>query len=165
MTFGTNFSAKRRLLGRVAAAMAASVALCASAATVEVRDATARATVTGQKASGVYMKLKSAAAMRLIGASTPLAGVTQLHEMRMEGDVMRMREVTTGLELPAGKVVELKPGGHHIMLMDLKQPLAKGGTVPLTLVFQDARGATSTMKVQVPVTDAAGGAAASTHKH
>jgi copper(I)-binding protein len=62
---------------------------------------------------------------RLVGASSPVAGVAEVHEMKMDGDVMKMRAVEGGLELPAGKTVELKPGGYHVMLMDLKAPLPK----------------------------------------
>jgi len=82
-----------------------------------------------------------------------------VHEMKMEGDVMKMRAVPA-LDLPAGKAVDLKPGGFHVMLMDLKAPLAKGSTVPLTLVFKDAKGAESKLQLQVPVAAQAPGAPA-----
>jgi copper(I)-binding protein len=71
--------------------------------------------------------------------------------MKMEGDIMRMRAVAGGLELPAGKTVELKPGGYHVMLMDLKAALPKETTVPLTLVFKDAKGVESKLELAVPV--------------
>ena len=73
---------------------------------------------------------------------------------------MRMRAVPT-LDLPAGKTVELKPGGYHVMLLDLKAPLAKDTSVPMTLVFQDAKGVESKIELNVPVGTAAPGAAAS----
>ena len=76
--------------------------------------------------------------------------MTEVHEMKMEGDVMKMRAIT-GLDLPAGQAVELKPGGYHVMLMDLKAPLAKGSTVPVTLTFKNAQGAESKLELQVPV--------------
>ena len=94
--------------------------------------------------------------------------------MAMEGTTMKMRAIP-GLDLPAGKAVELKPGGYHVMLMDLKAPLVKDSKVPVTLVFKDAKGGESRLEVQVPVRTAApgtgagmghdmkGGAAA--HKH
>jgi copper(I)-binding protein len=83
----------------------------------------------------------------------------------MEGDVMRMRALSS-LELPAGQAVQLKPGGFHVMLMDLKAPLKADTQVPLTLRFQDARGAVSTLQVSVPVAvRAPAGAAAAAHPH
>ena len=96
------------------------------------------------------MRLTARQATQLVGASTPVAGTTEVHEMKMEGDVMRMRAVPK-LDLPAGQVVELKPGGYHIMLQELKQPLAKGATVPLTLVFRDAKGVESKLELKLPV--------------
>jgi copper(I)-binding protein len=83
-----------------------------------------------------------------------VAGVTEVHEMKMEGNVMKMRALEGGLELPAGKTVELKPGGYHVMLMDLKGPLARDSTVPLTLVFKDAKGVESRIELKVPVSTA-----------
>jgi copper(I)-binding protein len=96
------------------------------------------------------MRLTASEATRPVGAASPAAGVTEVHEMKMEGDVMKMRAVT-GLDLPAGQAVELKPGGYHVMLMDLKAPLAKGSTVPVTLTFKNAQGAESKLELQVPV--------------
>ncbi len=125
------------------------------AQTVEIRDAWVRATVKGQTATGAFMKITAKDDARLIGASSPVAGVTEVHEMKMEGDVMKMRAVPGGLDLPAGKTVELKPGGYHMMMMDLKAPLAKDSTVPLTLVFKDAKGVESRMELKVPVALAA----------
>lgn len=108
--------------------------------TVEVKDAWVRATVKGQMATGAFMTLTAKESTRLVGVASPAAGAAQVHEMKMEDGVMKMAEVKGGLELPAGKAVELQPGGYHIMLMDLKQPLAKDATVPLTLIFKDAKG-------------------------
>ena len=121
------------------------------AQTVEIRDAWVRATVKGQTATGAFMKITAKDDARLIGASSPVAGVTEVHEMKMEGDVMKMRAIPGGLDLPAGKTVELKPGGYHMMMMDLKAPLAKDSTVPLTLVFKDAKGVESRMELKLPV--------------
>jgi copper(I)-binding protein len=89
-----------------------------------------------------------------------VAGVVEVHEMKMEGDVMKMRAVQGGLDLPAGKAVELKPGGYHVMLMDLKGALPKDTSIALTLVFKDAKGAESKMELKVPVSTAAPGAKA-----
>jgi copper(I)-binding protein len=82
--------------------------------------------------------------------------------MKMEGDIMKMKAVAGGLDLPAGKTVELKPGSYHLMLMDLKAALPKDSTVPLTLVFKDAKGVQSRLELKVPVATAP---MASAHKH
>ena len=129
------------------------------AQSVEVKDAWVRATVPGQMGPGAFMKLTARDGTRLIGISTPVAGVAELHEMKMEGDVMKMRALPM-LDLPAGKTVELKAGGNHLMMMDLKQALPKGSTVPLTLRFKDAKGAESQLELTLPVSAVAPGAAA-----
>ena len=130
----------------------------AYAQTVEVKDAWVRAAVPGQSATGAFMKVTAKDGAKLVGVSSPVAGVTEVHEMKMEGDVMKMRALAGGLDLPAGKSVELKPGGIHVMLMDLKAPLAKDSTVPLTLVFKDAKGVESKVELKVPVATTAPGA-------
>ena len=135
------------------------------AAAVDVRDAWVRASVPGQSGTGAFMKLKAPAGARLVGASTPVAGVAEVHEMKMEGDTMRMRAVEGGLALPARQTVELKPGGYHLMLMDLKQPLARDSTVPLTLRFEDAKGQRSTLDLKVPVLGGPVAPASGAHKH
>ena len=137
----------------------------AQTATVKVEGAWARASVQGQTGTGAFMRLTAQDGARLVRAESPAAGVTEVHEMKMEGDVMKMRAMPA-LELPAGKTVELKPGGYHVMLLDLKAPLAKDTALPLTLVFQDAKGAESTLNLSVPVaTTPPGGGAAAGHGH
>jgi len=106
-------------------------------AQVTVTDPWVRATVQGQTATGAFMKLQSAKDARLVEARSPVAGVVEIHEMAMDNNVMRMRAVQS-LELAAGRVVEMKPGGYHVMLMDLKQQVKEGETVPVTLVFETA---------------------------
>jgi copper(I)-binding protein len=128
---------------------------------VAIADAWARATVPGQKATGAFMTLTAKQSARLVSASTPAAGITEIHEMKMDKDVMRMSPVQM-LELPAGKAVELKPGGYHVMLMDLKQPLSDKSNIAMTLTFEDAKGQKSRMEVQVPVRAMS---LMSTHKH
>ena len=142
------------------------MAALAQTAAVQVDGAWARATVQGQKGTGAFMSLTAKDATRLVGVSSPVAGVAEVHEMKMEGDVMKMRAVPV-LELPAGKKVELKPGGYHVMLMDLKAPLAKDSTIPVTLLFKDAKGVESRLELKLPVATAAPGAAgaAAEHKH
>ena len=130
---------------------------------VQVTDAWVRATVPGQKGTGAFMKITAKEGTRLVGVSTPVAGVAEVHEMKMENDVMKMRALPA-LDLPAGKTVELKSGGNHVMLMDLKQPLAKDSTVPLTLVFKNARGVESRVELKVPVSVVAPGASAAAAK-
>ena len=137
----------------------------AQAPAVDVHDAWIRASVPGQSGTGAFMKLHASADTRLVGASTPVAGVAEVHEMKMEGDTMRMRGLEHALELPARQTVELKPGGYHLMLMDLKQPLAKNSTVPLTLRFEDAKGQKSTLELKVPVLAGPAAPAGGAHKH
>ena len=132
------------------------------AQTVEVRDAWVRTSVQGQKATGAFMKITAKENMKLVSVSSPVAGVAEVHEMKMEGDVMKMRAVQGGLDLPAGKTVELSPGGYHVMMMDLKAALPKDSTVPLTLVFKDAKGVESKVDLKLPV---ALSMDASQHKH
>lgn len=135
-------------------------------ASVHVEQGWVRPAVPGQQGTGGYMKLTAREALRLVGASSPVAGVAEIHDMKMEGDVMRMRAVGA-LDLPAGRTVELKPGGLHLMLMDLKQPLPAGGSVPLTLVFKDGRGVESRVQTRLAVRASApgGGAPHDGHKH
>lgn len=128
------------------------------AQTVEVKDAWVRSSVPGQKATGAFMKITAKEAAKLVGASSPAAGVVEIHEMKMEGDVMKMRAVAGGLELPAGKTVELKPGGYHIMLMDLKAALAKDSNLALTLLLRDDKGHESKLELKLPVITSAPGA-------
>ena len=138
------------------------------AQTVDVKDAWVRSTVTGQKGTGAFMSITAKDGAKLVGVSSPVAGVAEVHEMKMEGDIMKMRAVPV-LDLPAGQMVQLKPGGYHLMLMDLKKPLPKGSTVPLTLRLQDAKGVESQVEVILPVSSqspaaTAGGAAQHDHK-
>jgi len=121
---------------------------------VDVRNAWARSTVPGQQGTGAFMNITARNGARLVGVTTPVAGVAEVHEMKMEGDIMKMRALPA-LDLPAGQTVQLKPGGYHLMLMDLKQPLRQGSTVPLTLRLQDAQGVETLLEVSVPVSTAA----------
>jgi copper(I)-binding protein len=145
-----------KALKLIAATLVAStLSFAALAQSVAVEGAWARATVQGQKATGAFMKLVAKDGARLVSVSSPVAGVTEVHEMKMDGNVMQMRPLTGGLELPAGKAVELKPGGYHVMLMDLKTPLQKNTTIPLTLVFKDAKGVETRAELKVPVSNTA----------
>ncbi|MCW5320453.1 copper chaperone PCu(A)C [Verminephrobacter aporrectodeae subsp. tuberculatae] len=140
---------------------------CADHAPVAADGAWARASVQGQKGTGAFMRLTAKDSMRLVRAESPAAGVTELHEMKMEDGIMKMRAIAA-LDLPAGKTVELKPGGRHIMLMDLKAPLMKGSSVPISLVFQDAKGEEVRLDLTVPVHTVTPDGASGTmdgHKH
>ena len=158
-------------------AVVSSVLVCGSVyaqagnANVDIKDAWVRSTVPGQMGTGAFMKITAKAGTQLVGVSSPVAGVGEVHEMKMDGDIMKMRAMPV-LDLPAGKTVELKPGGYHVMLMDLKQPLLKDSKVPLTLLFKDAKGVQSKLALTLPVTNMAPGVApggasvkADPHKH
>lgn len=127
------------------------VAAASSAlAQVEVKDPWMRATVSQQKAAGAFMRLTSAQSARLVKVTSPVAGVSEIHEMSMVDNMMHMHAVDA-LELPAGKTVELKPGGYHIMLQDLKQTIKEGDVVPMTLVVEGSDGGRTNVDVKVPV--------------
>ena len=138
-----------RLHPVVAAAFLATFAMSA-AAQVDVSNPWVRGTVTGQKGTGAFMRLTSPADMTLVGAASPAAKIVEIHEMKLDGGMMKMSAVGR-LPLPAGKTVELKPGGYHVMLMDLAQPLNEGDTVPMTLTFENRAGAKQTVEVKAPV--------------
>lgn len=141
----------------VSLALVASSAAFAQTAPVTASQAWARPSVQGQVNGGAYMALTAAEPLVLVGATSPVAASTEIHEMKMDGDVMRMRALPS-LELPAGKTVKLKPGGLHVMFIGLKAPLAVNSSVPLTLTFRNPRGQESRLELQVPVATAAPGA-------
>lgn len=128
--------------------------LCASIASAQVPPSVdqvwVRASVPGQLATGAFMRITAKEPMQLVGASTPVAGIAEVHEMKMDGDVMRMRPAGP-VDLPVGRAFELKPGGYHIMLQDLKKPLQAGASVPITLVFRSGKGVESRVEVHAPV--------------
>ncbi len=156
----------RNPLARAAALAAVSLLLSAQAqaqAQVTVKDPWIRAVVPQQKATGLFAQITSAQAGKLVAGSSPAAGVVEIHEMKMEGTTMQMRAIPA-LELPAGKAVELKPGGYHVMLMDLKQPLKAGDKVPVSLVVELAGGQRQTVALTAEVR-AMGAAAADKGGH
>lgn len=133
-------------------------------AQVTVSQPWVRATVAQQKATGAFFQLNAAADSRLVEVRSPAAGVVEIHEMAMDGSVMKMRPVT-GVELPAGQAVELKPGGFHVMLMDLKKPITAGEAVPLTLVFEGKDKKRQTVEVQAEARALGVARAPAEHKH
>ncbi|MBU3545755.1 copper chaperone PCu(A)C [Polynucleobacter sp. MWH-Jannik1A5] len=119
----------------------------AKVGSVQIENAYTRATVPGQQAAGGFMKIENkGAADQLVSASSPVAGEVQLHEMAMDGNVMKMRQVKD-IAVPAGGAVELKPGGLHLMFMNIKAPLTAGETVPVKLKFAKA----GEVEVKMPV--------------
>ena len=128
------------------------LALPSIAADLEVKAPWVRSTVSGQPATGAFMELSSPNGATLVGASSPVAAVVEVHEMKMDNNVMKMRAVRQ-LEVPAGQEVSLAPGGYHIMLMDLKTTLKPGKTIPLTLKFKDRQGKTQKLAVTAEVRD------------
>jgi copper(I)-binding protein len=133
------------ILRILTAVLAALLCLPAHAAdyklgSLEITEPWTRATPATAQSAGGFMVIgnKGSAPDRLIGARSTAADKVEVHEMRMEGNIMRMRELDKGLELAPGGTVELKPGGYHIMFIGLKAPFAKDARVPVTLVFEKA---------------------------
>ncbi len=172
-TSATNAPARTIFTALLTGSLCLSAAAQVKPADVTVKDAWVRTTVPGQKGTGAFMSITAKSDLRLVGASSAAAGVTEVHEMKMNGDVMQMRAVS-GVDLPAGKAVALQPGGLHVMLLDLKTALPKNATVPLTLLFKDAKGVESKVELTVPVATtapnappnaASGGVAAPMNQH
>lgn len=131
----------------IAAALLAGISTTAFAQ-VAVSEGWVRATVAQQPATGAFMRITSQKDARLVGVQSPIAKTAELHEMSMENNVMKMRPVT-GITLPAGQAVELKPGGYHVMLMGLAEPVSEGATVPLTLLVETADKKRESIPVQL----------------
>ncbi|HEX5639153.1 MAG TPA: copper chaperone PCu(A)C [Burkholderiaceae bacterium] len=131
-------------------------------AQVTVSSPWARSTVPGQMGTGAFMTIVSKDGGRLVGAASPVAGVVELHEMAMDNNVMKMRAIP-GLDLPAGREVQLKPGGYHVMLLDLKRSLKAGEKVQIELRLETRDGKRITQPVEVEVRSTPPGADA--HKH
>jgi copper(I)-binding protein len=136
--------------GSLVLALASLCAAPLALAQVSVGAPWIRATVPAQKTAGAFMQIKSAKAARLVGVSTPVAGRTELHQMSMDGQTMRMHAVDA-VDLPANQPVDLAKSGYHIMLFDLQRQLKDGDQVPLTLRVVDAGGKIDNVTVQVPV--------------
>ena len=115
-----------------------------------------RATLPNAPVGGGFLTIENEGpeADRLVSATSAVAGDTQIHEMAMEGEVMKMRELPDGLEIPAGETVVLAPGGFHIMFMGLKQPFVEGETVAVTLTFEKAGSVEVLLPVEAAAADA-----------
>ena len=128
----------------------AAVALLATAAAqaqVTVDKPWVRTTVAQQTTTAAYLTITSAKGGKLVSASSPVAASVDVHEMKMDGDMMKMRAVDA-VPLPAGQPVEFKPNGLHVMLTGLKAPLKAGDVVPIRLVVEDAKGKRETVDVK-----------------
>ncbi len=134
-----------------AVALTLSTSFVSAAPDVVVTQAWARATVAAQKTSGVFMQIAVSEDAVLIGASSPVAGEVQVHQTRQNDNIARMEHLKDGLPLMSGRTTELKPGGAHIMLMQLKQPLDDGQLIQLNLTVADKSGAESVVTLNVPV--------------
>lgn len=117
---------------------------------LDVKEPWVRATVPQQSATGAFMTITAPHDVKIVEARSPVAATVEIHEMAMQGDTMQMRAVVA-LALPAGKAVELKPGGYHVMLMGLKQQIKPGDTVPISLVIEGAGGKRETIEIKAPV--------------
>lgn len=118
-----------------------------ASAAVTVEDAWVRATVPGQQATGAFMKLTSDKDGKLIEAKSNISKAVEIHEMAMQDDVMKMRQIPT-LDLPNGKQVELKPGGYHIMFIDLHNQVKENDEVDLQLVVENNDGSKETIDIK-----------------
>jgi hypothetical protein len=123
---------------------------CASAADIKVANAWARAPAPGQKTASAYVELTSATHAALVAAGSPAAERVELHEIRLERGIMRMRPLER-VELPGGKTVKLAPGGLHLMLINLKQPLKAGDKLPLRLSVQSSGTSLTTLDIEAEV--------------
>ena len=136
-----------RSLPIAVALLSAVLAAQAQSPAVKVDDPWVRATVAPQKATGAFMQLTAAKAAKVVAASSPVADMVEIHEMKMDDGVMKMRAVDA-LALPAGQAVALKPGSYHVMLMGLKAPIQAGDTVPLTLTVEGEDKKRSTVEIK-----------------
>lgn len=137
---------------------------------IAIQNAWVRPTVGEQDATGAYLSITTQEAMTLVGVASPAAEIAEIHEMKMDGDVMRMR-MAPRIDIKPGETLELKPGGYHVMLMALTGPVEVGQEIELSLQFEKADGS----KIEMPVKALAGQTAAGgdhhhhggsgTHKH
>jgi len=123
---------------------------------LEIVGAFSRATLPNAPVGGGFLTIvNSGEADRLVSVTSAVAGDVQLHEMSMQGDVMKMRQLEDGIEIPAGETITLSPGGLHIMFMGLKQAFVEGETIPLTLTFEKAGAVEITLIVAEPAAESA----------
>lgn len=135
----------------------------ASSGDIHVSEAWARAMLPGQPTGGAYLTIRNSGGEpdTLVSVKSPAAQKVEVHSMKMQDDVMVMRPVEGGLEIPAGETVTLEPGGLHLMFMQVEEPLSNSGTVPVTLDFENA----GTVSLEVPVLPASTGRGTGGHDH
>lgn len=145
----------------------AKAADAAAVGDLEIARAWARAMLPGQPTGGGYLTIGNDgdADDRLVAVSSPAAGKVEIHSMNVVDDVMTMRPVEDGLEIPAGGTVELKPGGLHLMFMDVDEAFAEGGSVPVTLEFEEAGSIDIELPVRAADHDGGSGEGHSNHDH
>jgi periplasmic copper chaperone A len=116
---------------------------------LKISKAFAKAMLPGQPAGAGYLVIENTGgeADRLVSATSQASPDVEIHEMKMEGDVMKMRQLAQGLDIPAGGMVELKPGGYHLMFMDVKTPFKEGETLKVELKFEKA----GEVQIELPV--------------
>ncbi len=145
------------------AALAGMLFAVSAAAQVVISKAWVRGTVPGQQATGAFMEISSTEPVELVSIASPAAGLIEIHEMVHEGTVMKMRAVSK-LAVPAGRKIEMKPGGYHVMMMELARPLKKGDIVALKLTFRDKGAKPLTVDVNAEVRELTSPAGAAQHK-
>ncbi|MCZ7566495.1 MAG: copper chaperone PCu(A)C [Burkholderiales bacterium] len=152
----------RRIRARALAALALAAVILGTAplavAQVNVSAPWVRGTVAPQRSTGAFMKIVSPSDAALVGAASPAAKQVEIHEMAMVNNVMRMRPIKE-LALPAGKEVELKPGGYHVMLMGIERQFKKGDVIPITLSIRGKDGTVQTVEVEAEVRELGAAAA------
>jgi hypothetical protein len=146
------FSTARRVL--VASILLLGHAFAVADDGLKVTNVWAKSTAPGQNVAAAYLDIASNTPAVLLRAESPAASLVELHEMKIDGNVMKMRAVTK-IDVPGGKEVKLEPGGFHVMLIGIRKPLKVGEMVPLTLVF-DVGGKTEKVNVNAEVMDAKG---------
>jgi copper(I)-binding protein len=119
-------------------------------AEVTAKDAWVRGTVPAQKSTGAFVTLTSSTDAKVVGVSSPIAKIVEIHESMTMGGVNHMHEIES-MALPAGRAVQLKPGGHHVMLMGLAKPLKAGESVPLVFTIEEKGGKRTRLEVKAEV--------------
>ncbi len=119
----------------------------------KISEVWVKSTLPGAAVSAAYMQIQSSKATRLVKVDTPAAGLVELHNMTMKDGVMEMKAMDA-VEVPAGKSVTLKPGGMHVMLMNVKKPIKAGDKVALTLTFEGADKKPLVVKLDATARDA-----------
>lgn len=151
-------------------ALAAVFSVCAMLASLsafaqaDVTQAWVRPTVARQTSTGAFMRITAHDDARLVDASSPQARRVEIHEMKIDNGIMKMRPVDS-VPLPAGQAVELKSGGYHLMLVDLKAPLKTGASVPITLIIETRNGRRESLTLEAPVRPTGKAAPAAGHHH